>query len=120
MTLEVYTTITTSDTAVALCCGEVDVGSCSKLIDALDEILENGADRVIVDMREVTFIDSTGIGCLLHGAMAARSTGTPFKVIPGEATRSFIRASGLTAQFEYLTAEAPGSRDAQRGEQACG
>jgi anti-sigma B factor antagonist len=107
MTLSVYTTITTSNTAVALCCGEVDVGSCAKLIDALDDILKGSPERVVVDMREVTFIDSTGIGCLLHGAMAARSEGTPFMVIPGDATRSFIRASGLTAQLGYLTEPPP-------------
>jgi anti-sigma B factor antagonist len=103
MTLEVYTTITTSNTAVALCCGEVDVGSCAKLIDALDGIFAKSPERVVVDMRQVTFIDSTGIGCLLHGAIAARSDGTPFQVIPGEATSTFIRASGLTAQLGYLT-----------------
>jgi anti-sigma B factor antagonist len=116
MTLAVYTTVTTSKTAVATCCGEVDVGSCAKLIDALDEILTGGPERVVVDMREVTFIDSTGIGCLLHGAMAARSDGTPFIVLPGDATRSFLQASGLTAQLAYLAEPPPTNRaEACRG-----
>jgi anti-sigma B factor antagonist len=120
MSLIVHTTLTPPNTAVALCCGEVDVSSCAKLIDALDAVVHSDVDRVIVDMRQVTFIDSTGIGCLLHGAMAARERGTPFRIIPGATTRSFIETSRLAPQLAYLTEDGPENRDAGCGDAAAG
>jgi anti-sigma B factor antagonist len=111
MTLVVQTTITETNAAVAVCSGDVDVSSCPKLIDAFASIALRDVDRIIVDMREVTFIDSTGVGCLLHGAIAARSRGTPFRLILSGATRNFIVSAGLGAQLDYLTLERPTDDD---------
>jgi anti-sigma B factor antagonist len=77
------------------CAGEIDVGSCSKLIDAFDRVFSGGVDAVRVDMRAVTFIDSTGIGCLLHGALKAEKLGTAFVVVPSDAVQRFIDITGL-------------------------
>jgi anti-anti-sigma factor len=77
------------------CAGEIDVGTCAKLIDAFDRVFSDGAEAVRVDMRAVTFIDSTGIGCLLHGALKAEKLGTAFVVVPGDAVQRFIDVTGL-------------------------
>jgi len=81
-------------TTVIQCTGEVDVATCSKLIDAFDRLMPD-APGIRVDMRRVSFIDSTGIGCLLHAAIVAAAQDIPFEVVPGEATMHFIRRSGL-------------------------
>lgn len=45
--------------------GDVDVSNAAKLRDALDRVLVNGESRLIVDLRGVSFMDSTGLGILV-------------------------------------------------------
>lgn len=47
--------------------GELDLSNSDLLEEALRKALEDGgAGQVVVDMRDVTFIDSTGIACLVR------------------------------------------------------
>jgi anti-sigma B factor antagonist len=46
--------------------GEIDVASAPVLRDRLLALLNRGAESLVVDLRGVTFIDSTGIGSLLR------------------------------------------------------
>jgi anti-sigma B factor antagonist len=77
------------------CAGEIDVGTCATLIDAFDRTLSGSVDAVRVDLQAVTFIDSTGIGCLLHGALKAEKLGAAFLVVPSDAVQRFIDLTGL-------------------------
>jgi anti-sigma B factor antagonist len=52
--------------AVVEVTGEIDVTSASVLRDRLLALLNRGADSLIVDLRGVTFVDSTGAGSLLR------------------------------------------------------
>lgn len=54
-----------SHTVVALT-GEIDVASAPVLRDNLLALLNRGVDSLVVDLRGVTFIDSTGVGSLLR------------------------------------------------------
>jgi len=78
------------------CRGELDVGRCAKLIETFDEVLTGDVERVVVDLSDVTFIDSTGIGCLLHGAFKADKLHIAFELIPGPAVERFVKVSGLS------------------------
>src|SRR4051794_19150977 len=57
--------------AVVLAGGEVDLESSPRLREAIDEALRQ-YDTVHVDLRAVTFLDSTGIATLLGAAESAR------------------------------------------------
>jgi anti-sigma B factor antagonist len=46
--------------------GEIDVASAPALRDRLLALLNRGAPDLVIDLRGVTFIDSTGIGSLLR------------------------------------------------------
>ena len=46
--------------------GEVDAHTAPKLGSCLFGLAEEGKKGVIVDLSEVTFLDSTGIGVLVH------------------------------------------------------
>ena len=46
--------------------GELDVATAPMLRDSLLALLNRGADSLVVDLRGVTFIDSTGVGSLLR------------------------------------------------------
>lgn len=46
--------------------GELDLDTAAELQARLDEVRASGFDQVLVDLREVTFLDSTGIALLLN------------------------------------------------------
>jgi anti-sigma B factor antagonist len=85
-----------SERTVIRCAGELDVGQCAKLIDTFDHVFGSQPERVVVDLNDVTFIDSTGIGCLLHGAFKAEKLDVAFEVLPGSAVERFLSVSGLS------------------------
>lgn len=88
-------TVRSSDQVVVRCAGELDIGHCAKLIEVFDEILTRDVCEVLVDLEELTFIDSTGIGCLLHGALKAEKMNISFQLIPSDAVKRFVEAAGL-------------------------
>ncbi|MGN6607483.1 MAG: STAS domain-containing protein [Jatrophihabitans sp.] len=55
--------------------GEVDVYSAPTLRDNLTELLESGAEAVVVDLTEVAFLDSTGLGALIGARTEAENSG---------------------------------------------
>lgn len=46
--------------------GELDVATAPALRDTLLGMLNRGVDSLVVDLRGVTFVDSTGVGSLLR------------------------------------------------------
>jgi anti-sigma B factor antagonist len=85
-----------SERTVIRCGGELDVGQCAKLIDMFDHVFGVDVERVVVDLSDVTFIDSTGIGCLLHGVFKAEKLNVAYEVLPGRAVERFLEISGLS------------------------
>ena len=78
------------------------MGTCNKLIDALERAELQDAAAVRVDLSRVTFIDSTGIGCLLHGALRAEKSGVEFDIVPSEAVERFVEVSGLGGHLRMV------------------
>lgn len=46
--------------------GEVDVATSHLLRDELNDIVESGHRRIIIDMTRVTYMDSSGLGALVQ------------------------------------------------------
>ena len=57
-------TVTGSDTPI-ICAGEVDLASAPYLRDAIVAAIGTDEGAVIVDLADVTFMDSTGVGVLV-------------------------------------------------------
>ena len=55
--------------------GELDCASAHLLADELGELLRAGTRRIVVDLAEMTFIDSTGLATLVWALRAAREDG---------------------------------------------
>lgn len=60
--------------------GEVDVSNAGELREAVDSALEAAPVEVSVDLAEVSYIDSTGIGVLVGVATRAQEAGVAFSV----------------------------------------
>jgi anti-sigma B factor antagonist len=56
--------------------GELDMFAAPALRDALAGALDAGAPRVLVDLAEVTFVDSTTIGVLAAASKQLREAGS--------------------------------------------
>ena len=54
--------------------GEVDLYTSPQLKRLLAEAIDTGADRIVADFRDVTFVDSTALGVLLTSARRLRSS----------------------------------------------
>lgn len=71
-------TVTTSndkDTVSVKVEGEVDVSNAGELRDRLDQALASDAKTIVVDLSQVPYIDSTGIGVLVGTAHRAKDKG---------------------------------------------
>jgi anti-sigma B factor antagonist len=79
MSINISTTPTEGGCRVAVS-GEVDVSNASALRDVLDEQLSSGKGSLAIDLAEVPYIDSTGIGVLVGAAHRAKETGRTLSV----------------------------------------
>ena len=76
--------------------GEVDVTTGSQLREPLHELVEQRRHRHVVDLREVTFLDSTGLGILVSDHKRLRDRDGSLHVVckPGIVSRVF-RLTGV-------------------------
>jgi anti-sigma B factor antagonist len=95
------------DTARVLPIGEVDVATVALVAQHLDDARGAGAARIVLDLRETTFIDSSGLHLALGWHERARREGFGFALTPGRAhVQRAIDASGLGASLTFVS-EAP-------------
>lgn len=82
--------------ALVTVAGEVDVTTGSQLRDPLHELVEQRKHRHVVDLREVTFLDSTGLGILVsdHKRLRDRDGSLHVVTVPGIVSRVF-RLTGV-------------------------
>lgn len=85
--------------------GELDVLAAAAMRDALMSPELAGSPSVLVDLTDVTFLDSIAIGILVTGCRRIRSEGASFSVTcPDGMPRQVLSIAGLTA---YLNMEPP-------------
>jgi anti-sigma B factor antagonist len=70
------------DTIVVVASGEIDLSSAGRLEAQLRRRLDC-ADEIVVDLRQVSFIDSSGLHCMLDIHTACCAAGVAFGLIPG-------------------------------------
>jgi anti-sigma B factor antagonist len=81
--------------------GEADISSAHMLRDGLTELIDSGGEAVVVDLTEVTFLDSTGLGVLVGARNAAveAKSGLPIACEDGRILKLF-RITGLDNVFD--------------------
>jgi anti-sigma B factor antagonist len=85
--------------------GEVDLETVGEIREQLENATASGARHVVLDLRGVTFVDSTGLHLVLEADAASRAQRWEFGLIggPPDVQRVFD-LTGARAQLPFLTA----------------
>jgi anti-anti-sigma factor len=86
--------------------GELDLASTPQLEEALERVRDADCELLILDLREVTFMDSTGLSVLVKANQRAYDAGRRLAVVKG--SPQVQRLLSLTGVGDRLTLiEAP-------------
>ena len=95
-----FVTSTQGDRSVLAVSGEVDIATVERLLTAAHLCLDDPASTCEVDLRGVTFIDSSGLGALVRIRNAAHERDKQLLLthVPASVTR-LLEVTGLTEAF---------------------
>jgi anti-sigma B factor antagonist len=84
--------------------GEVDLATVGEIRQRVEDVTSAGFRRVAIDLRQVTFLDSTGLRLMLELHAASRSDGWELGVIEGsaEVQRAF-EVTGLRPRLPFIS-----------------
>ena len=96
-----------SETHVVELGGEIDLYTAPEFRSRMVELIDAGKTHLIVDLSEVTYIDSTALGVLLGGLKRAHEArGSLALVCAGQNVVEVVRTAGLERDFPiYETRE---------------
>lgn len=81
--------------------GELDLRTSPELEDRLGQAFDAGAELVILDLRQIEFMDSTGLRVLLGAHQRAHQSGRRFALVKG--ADQVERVLTLTGVRDLLT-----------------
>jgi anti-sigma B factor antagonist len=100
MDLDVETSIR-GDTTVLTLRGEIDVYTAPRLRQAIVDVVDGGAQRLVVDMEKVDFLDSTGLGVMVEGLKRMKGReGTLSVVATQDKIVKIFDITGLNKSFD--------------------
>jgi anti-sigma B factor antagonist len=83
--------------------GEIDLATAHQLRCWLDSLVALAAPAYVVDLRPVSFVDSTGLNLLLRLRRRVLEGGGTFSVLCTPGTRRLLRAHGTLDVFDPAT-----------------
>jgi anti-sigma B factor antagonist len=88
--------------------GEVDVLTVDQVRMALGEAIAARPELIVVDLADLSFIDSTGLGAIIFGFQRARDEGVPFRLAnPTRGVRQVLVLSGLLEVVDLIEPATP-------------
>ncbi len=92
--------------------GEVDVYTAPKLKSSLIDLVDEGSYDIVVDLSEVDFIDSSGLGVLVGGLKRVKShEGSISLVCSQENILKIFRITGLNKVFPIYSSLEEATRE---------
>lgn len=93
-------TRTEGDHTVVEVVGEIDVYTAPKLREAFIDLVAQGSYQLVIDMEQVEFLDSTGLGVLVGGLKRVRAHDGALRLVCSqERILKIFRVTGLTKVF---------------------
>ena len=106
MGLEIETFAPREGLALVRVYGEVDVGTAPRLKQELFRVLDEGRLKVIVNLSEVAYLDSTGLGVLISGFTRALKRGGDLRLVcVSEPILRILEVTRLTTVFDIYNNE---------------
>lgn len=85
--------------------GELDLVTAPVLDAQMRELRDSGFRRLILDLRALEFIDSSGLHLILRYDAEARCDGFSLQLVPGDrAVQRVFELSGVAAQLPFADA----------------
>ncbi len=88
---------------IAICrlTGDLDAGTATELVSVLEREIDRGANRLVLDLGRVSYIDSSGLGALVKVLKKARLGGGDVKLAGLEPeVRKVLELTRLDKIFE--------------------
>jgi anti-sigma B factor antagonist len=87
------------DTAVVKCHGRLVAGTTEEFYEEVKHLLSQ-TKVVVVDLAQLTYVDSTGLGTLVRLHASARKLGCEFKLLHlGKQLRNVLKLTNLLSVF---------------------
>jgi anti-sigma B factor antagonist len=77
-------TVALHDRTVVRLEGELDAYTAPALVACLADLERDGVDAIVIDLSQVTFIDSTGLGALVSGYNGAAARGGTVELVASD------------------------------------
>ena len=111
MTFSVRTEVDTDGRCVIRPAGQLDLGTVDEFEAALASLEETSPPTIVIDLRELSFLDSTGLRSLLGADARARAHDRRLILIPGpDAVQRVFRLTLVDRRLEF---EGDGSTDTE-------
>jgi stage II sporulation protein AA (anti-sigma F factor antagonist) len=80
--------------------GELDLDTAPRLEAELASVHAGGDPRLVLDLRRLTFMDSTGLRLVIRWDGVAREEGFEFAIVPGsDVVQRVIKLTGMDDQL---------------------
>lgn len=80
--------------------GELDLAAAASLQEELDRALGSGSPLIVIDLKELDFIDSTGLSVLVRAHQQAQESGLQFGLVnPGAQVERLLSLTGLAGRL---------------------
>ncbi|MER8160435.1 STAS domain-containing protein [Streptomyces sp. NPDC094472] len=84
--------------AVLVLAGEVDLALAPALREGVDAVAGEGQSWIVLDLEQVTFMDSAGLGVVVYGMRRAEAHGGRLRLAgPGAQVRRLLQLTGADA-----------------------
>lgn len=85
--------------------GELDLSNADQVWEQIDMLRRDGFETVVLDLRRLTFMDSTALRLIVRARELSRSDGFAFALIDGD--EDVCRVLDVTGLREHLTFTQP-------------
>lgn len=95
-------TVRDRDEVAVVIVGELDLASVEELERAVAELIQAESGRIVVDLRGIDFIDSTGLSVLISLRNDAKRNGRALTLVPpASAARRIFQITGTRGLFDW-------------------
>lgn len=92
--------------AVVIVAGDLDAATAPRLHAELVQLAEDGVDRIVLDLRRMTFVDSFGLGVIVHAKKRLSQHGNSLCLVAEADQRTFRRVLEITGLDRVLPVHA--------------